>query len=127
MSARPTPPRTDRDTTRALHAASRGHAKHKATHGPVIDWCGRTVYKAQPRQPYGRSTHARGYLTHLTTHLYIAWRHGALVGQLVRWRCGGSTEHFVLLAEPNSPLCPVCVAYAYGTEGMRHLFQEGHR
>lgn len=119
MPARPTPPRTDLDTTRALVAASRGHAKYKATRGPVIDWCGRTVYKAEPRQPYGRSTHAKGYLTHLNAHLYIAWRQGKPVGQLMRWRCGGSTQHFVLLAEPTSPLCPVCVAMLIGRSGIQ--------
>jgi hypothetical protein len=114
MAARPTPPRTDVEVTRALNAASRGHARWRRTEGRIIDWYGVSVYYAKPNQPYGRSTQARGYLTHLVAHGYLAWRSGRLAGQMIRWRCGGSTQHFVLLGEPNSPLCPVCVALAFG-------------
>jgi hypothetical protein len=101
----------DIETRRALNAAAGGHHTHKrTTPGPVIRWEGRIVHLARAKQPYGRSTHARGYLTHVCGPLYLAWRRGRHVGAMVRWRCGGTTNHFVLLAEPNSPLCPICVA-----------------
>lgn len=101
------------ETRRALNAAARGHHAHKRrTPGPVIRWEGHTVNLAQHRQPYGRSTHGRGYLTHVAGALYLAWRRGRYAGALIRWRCGGTTNHFQLLGEPNSPLCPICVAIA---------------
>jgi hypothetical protein len=122
MAARPTSPRSDIDTTRALNAAGRcGHAKFRRTHGHIITWYGRAVYYARPKMPYGRSTQARAYMTHLTTHGYIAWRGGRAVGAMVWWRCGGSTQHFELLAEPSSPLCPVCVGRACPPELLRNM------
>lgn len=120
MAARPTPPRSDIDTTRALNAASR-HRPKATGDGRVVLLYGRSVHHATPNRPYGRSTHARGYLTHIATRMYVAWMTGRHVGHMVWWRCGGSTQHFVLLAEPNSPLCPVCVAYSYGRDNLRQL------
>lgn len=101
------------EARRALNAGSRGHQAHKRrTVGPVIHLEGHTVYLAQANQPYGRATSARSYLTHVTGSLYLAWRRGRYVGALLKWRCGGSTNRFTLLGEPNSPLCPICVAAA---------------
>jgi hypothetical protein len=104
----------DIEVRRALNAGSRGHWAHKRrNNGPVITWDhGITVYRATANQPYGRSTQSRSYLTHVTSTLYLAWRGGHHAGALIKWRCGGSTNHFRLLAEPDSPLCPICLAVA---------------
>lgn len=70
-----------------------------------------TVIPGLVRHPFGRSTHARGYLTHVVRDVHLAWRRGRLVGVKARWRCGGGSMHFQLGDEPTSPICPVCTIH----------------
>jgi hypothetical protein len=116
----------DIETVRALYGASRCRARWRTTRiGPVYERLGRTVYYARPNRPYGRSTQARAYLTHIPAHVYVAWRGGRIVGQLVRWRCGGDSKSFEFTVEPTSPLCPVCLAGAIGRPNTRVLLERG--
>lgn len=94
----------DRTTFQALNAISRRRGPK-----PPYTYAGRCVVRGAARLPYGRSTHARGFLTHVVEGVYTAWMSGRLVGMMVRWRCGPMTDRFRLMDEPNSPLCPVCV------------------
>jgi hypothetical protein len=77
--------------------------------GLVLRQNGVTVYRSARCLPYGESTHARGYLTHIADAVYTAWRGGRLVGQMVRWWCSSTTTLFRLAGEASGPLCPVCV------------------
>lgn len=70
------------------------------------------VYPATPRLPYGRSTHARSYLTHASRAVLLAWHRGALVGHVMAWWCGSRTSLFRLLDEPDSPICQMCILKA---------------
>lgn len=94
----------DRATYRALNAMSRRRGPT-----PPYTYAGRRVTRGSTRLPYGRSSHARGFLTHVVEGVYMAWMAGELAGTMVRWRCGPMTDRFRLLDEPSSPLCPVCM------------------
>jgi hypothetical protein len=63
---------------------------------------------ARTNRPYGRSTHGGAYLSHVVVGVLLVWRRGRLEGAQARWRCGGNTTGFRLLAEPDSVVCPVC-------------------
>jgi hypothetical protein len=116
----------DADTARALYGAARCHARWRNTRpGLVYSHGGRAVYYARPNRPYGRSMQARGYLTHAPAHIYLAWRRGRIIGRLVKWRCGGDSKHFELLAEPTSPMCPVCLAAVIGRGNLRAAIERG--
>lgn len=78
--------------------------------GLVLSKHGVTVYRSRRCLPYGESTHARGYLTHIADAVYTAWRGGRMVGQMVRWWCSSTTTLFRLSSEASGPLCPMCVA-----------------
>lgn len=69
---------------------------------------GYTVTLGAASQPWGRSTHASGYLSHAVDEMYLVWRRGALLGGAVRWRCGARSWTFRLLEEPDSIVCPLC-------------------
>lgn len=96
----------DREVWRALHSArfTRGRRQWLPPYryGPM------RVTAAVVRHPYGRSTHASGYLTHLVGAVHIAWLRGRPVGWMAFWRCGARTGRFELCDEPNSPVCPAC-------------------
>lgn len=77
---------------------------------------GITVLPARPRRPYARSTHARGYLTHVVNRLVVAWRNGAICGYKVIYRCGGHSNHVELLHTSSLPLCPLCTIEWPGRE-----------
>lgn len=70
---------------------------------------GYLILQAEPRMPWGRSTHSSGYLSHAVGMLTTAWRGGVYAGAAMRWRCGAQTFHFRLEAEPSGPLCPLCL------------------
>lgn len=70
---------------------------------------GLLILRAEPRMPWGRSTHASGYLSHGVGLLTTAWCGGRFRGAAVRWRCGAQTLHFRLEAEPSGPVCPLCL------------------
>ena len=53
---------------------------------PPFTYHGRRVLKATAHLPYGRSTHARAYLSHAVEGIYTAWLHGDLVAIVARWR-----------------------------------------
>jgi hypothetical protein len=109
---------SDRRTEWALSSAMRGHRRWRTNvHVRAYDT---TVTRASPNRPYGRSIHGRGYLTHLPRDVYLAWRGGRLVGARTRWCCGGATALFVLLDEPNSPLCPLCLVAVNRTATATH-------
>lgn len=61
-----------------------------------------------PRLPWGRSTHGRGYFSHMPIAILFAWRRGVLVGRMVAWQCGARTAYFRLIDEPDSPVCAMC-------------------
>lgn len=58
--------------------------------------------------PYGRSVHTSAYLTHVVKGVLLAWKRGKLRGSQVRWRCGATSNKFILLNEPTSVICPAC-------------------
>jgi len=94
----------NRDLHFALHAA--GRRRHGLT--PPYRSRGYLVLAADHRAPWGRSTHASGYLSHAVSLVVVAWRGGRVAGGLARWRCGAATRHFRLEMEPSGPICPLC-------------------
>lgn len=105
----------DRETRWALYAAT--YRRKRGMYGvPTADrkpgvlltQNGRTVVLANPRKPYGRSTHGRATLTHLVREVLLAYRSGQLAGALATWWCGSHTPHFRLDDEAPGPLCLVC-------------------
>lgn len=69
---------------------------------------GVAVTEGRISAPYGRSTHASAYLTHIPRGLLLAWRGGRFRVAQMTWRCGGRTTTFRLLEEPTSTVCPAC-------------------
>jgi hypothetical protein len=67
------------------------------------------VTEAAFDHPYGRAVGRNAFLTHLPRAVFLAWRHGQLVGHTVAWWCGARTVYFRLLDEPTSPFCPRCL------------------
>lgn len=104
MSRPGAPGSANLDLRRALHAAGR---RRFGLTAPYTLY-GYRVTEAQPNMPWGRSTHARGYLSHAVSMIVIGWRRGRPVGSLVRWRCGGTTACFDLEPEPSGVVCPLC-------------------
>lgn len=102
----------NREVWWALNAADRRKGPRRLM--PPYRWGTLYVTEAAPRRPYGRSTHASAYLTHLVVAVYIAWRRGKPVGVLARWRCGAGTPHFRLVDEPDSVVCPACMLERVG-------------
>jgi hypothetical protein len=100
-----------RDTWNALNRAARvgrptGRARWRLA--PPFNYGGLRITAGEPRLPWGRSRHARSYLTHMPVAILFAWRKGALAGHVVVWKCGARTAYFMLLDEPNSPICGMC-------------------
>lgn len=110
-----------RDVWFALNRAARvgrGQGRHRWRLAPPFrynhgGWDGLNrnlmVTAGTPRLPYGRSTHARGYMTHLPHTILFAWHEGLMVGRMMAWHCGARTAYFTLADEPTSPLCPMCL------------------
>jgi len=92
------------DLRRALYAA--GMRRFGLT--PPYTLYGYRVTRAYPNMPWGRSTHAMGYLTHAVSLIVVGWRRGRPVGSLARWRCGATTASFQLESEPSGIVCPLC-------------------
>lgn len=67
------------------------------------------VTAGRPQLPYGRSTQGRGYLTHMPHTVMFAWHKGELIGRMIAWHCGARTAYFRFAAEPDSPLCRMCL------------------
>lgn len=113
MSARHGPRRvhwTSSDWPRELYWAFNpglGRLRPGSTRPPYTSY-GYTIRSGVARQPWGRSTHARGYLSHVVRQVMIAWRSGQFRGAVAQWRCGSSTRFFELEAEPSGPICPLC-------------------
>lgn len=109
---------TDIDTIRALNSAARGHASHKVRYGRAGGGWGQspTIYCGRPNLPYGQSTQTRAYLSHIPTAIYTAWRKGAVVAQMARWRCGGTSRSFTLGLNPAYRLCHLCASLSGGRQ-----------
>lgn len=101
----------NREVWWAINAASRRNGRRLV---PPYRYGSLWVTGATPRHPYGRSTHASAFLTHLVVAVFMAWRSGRLVGWMARWRCGASTAHFRLVDEPDSVVCPACMIERIG-------------
>lgn len=100
----------------AFNAASRTRTWRRLV--PPFTWRTETgnlrITEAESRHPYGRSSHASAYLTHLVAAIYLAWRNGQLVAAYARWRCGAGTRKFRLIDEPESVVCPACTIERIG-------------
>jgi hypothetical protein len=81
---------------------------------------------AETDLPYGRSTHRSGYLSHLVRGILLVWKKGKLLESQARWYCGGRSESFTLLQEPNSPICPACKIERHPPE-IREQYRESNR
>jgi hypothetical protein len=113
MTAAPGAPGTwDREMWWALNAVTLpGMARagrHRWRLVAPITHRGFRITVAAVRHPYGRSTHASAYLSHILAGVLLVWRSGVLRGAQARWRCGARTIHFRLLDEPDSVICPAC-------------------
>lgn len=102
----------DRNTVWALNSLSR----HRGQRGPapigtVWKAAGRTITVAKPNLPYGVGTTGGGprRVTHLADRIAIAWMGGVMLGAQARWLCGHLTESFELRAEPDRPMCKICL------------------
>lgn len=100
----------DREIYRALHAARVGkpNGRHRWKLDTPFHYSGILVTKAEPRLPWGRSTHGRGHLSHMIAAVLMAWQDGKLIGHMTAWHCGARTAYFRLIDEPDSPICPAC-------------------
>lgn len=98
----------DRTARRALVAANRRRTRYAPRRSFPYRYGDIVVTHARPAHPFGRSTHARGYLTHIVDSLFIAWRRGRFVEAGARWRCGAMGHYFAMMDEPTSPVCPAC-------------------
>lgn len=101
----------DRSILWALNAASRGHASRKRSYGRITDTHGCSVYAARPNRPYSVGTKGTARWSHFPKVVYMAWRNGRMVGQLIRWRCGATSMTFQLTDKPDRPICRLCAAY----------------
>jgi hypothetical protein len=106
----PGAPGSIRDYTarRALVAANRRRNRYAPRTSFPFRYGDVVVTRAAAHHPFGRSTHARGYLTHIVDSLFIAWRRGQPIEAGARWRCGAMGHYFTMMDEPTSPVCPAC-------------------
>lgn len=109
----------DREVWWALNRAARvgkPTGRNRWRLEPPFHMHGLLVTAGSPNLPYSRSTATQGHLTHAAHTILFAWRGGVLAGRMVAWHCGARSAHFVLLDEPNSPLCQMCVFQARGRQ-----------
>lgn len=102
----------DRAVWWALNRAARVGApsgRHRWRSAPPFHYQGLLVTSGTPRLPWGRSTVARARLTHVPHTILFAWRGERLAGRMVAWWCGARTAYFVLLDDPGSQVCRMCL------------------
>lgn len=94
---------------RELHWAFSAAGRRRWAVPTPFTMYGYRITESIPKLPWGRSTHAAGYLSHGVRVVYLGWRRGRFVGAQARWRCGAETRWFRLEAEPSGPHCPLCL------------------
>jgi len=90
----------DLNIIRALNYASGGAARWQMKVGHKYHYENVTVTRAIPRLGYGYSLNQNAILQHKVAKLFLAWRRGKLVGQLVRWSCGITSTNFAMTKDP---------------------------
>lgn len=109
--------RRDFAITRALHYASTGNYRWQVGIGFTGTYEGVTVIRARPNLAYGHSVTRRARFSHRVSKVFIAFHRGRVVGQLVRWRCGGTSMNFKMTESLSSrfPPCINCNVQDAGT------------